>query len=146
MSILGEMSHSHFKLPLTNCVGLCLGLVYLLQVTILPTVHYAVHVGEHFEHSVQKMQDGSIDDHEHHDATVCDKIRGSTSGHSSSHKSSTCSVCSNIFKANYSSNDILLLTNLFPEKLDLPTPDNPCLPTQFSPKSPRAPPSKLTFS
>ena len=144
------MNHLHFRFSLTNRhVGFCLGLVYLLQVTILPIVHYRVHVEEHSEHSVQKMQYGS-DDHqadcEHQDVAASAIIHVAKACHDTSHDSSTCSVCSSIFKSTTSSYDILSLTNLFSEELVSPAPHKPCLSPQFSPKSPRAPPSKLTFS
>ena len=144
------MSHPHFRLSLTNRrVRLCLGLVYLLQVTLLPMVHYAVHVGEHSEHVDQETQFESHDhhaDHEHQEATVGTIIHGAPSCHHSSHDASTCLVCSNIFKATYSSYDIPSLTNVFPDIFISPAPDKPFLSAQFSPKSPRAPPSKPAYS
>ena len=144
------MSHPHFRLSLTNrCAEICLGLVYLLQVTILPVVHFQMHVEEHSERSVQNVHDGSNDHHadcKHQTVAASAIFHGATTGHNSSHDSSSCSLCSSIFKATTSSYDILSLTNLFSEELVSPAPHKPCLSPQFSPQSPRAPPSKLTFS
>ena len=141
------MKHLHFRISLTSrLVGLCLGLVYLLQVTILPIVHYQVHFEEHSDPKIQCGSDDHQADFEHQDVADSAIIHVAKACHDTSHDSSTCSVCSNIFKATTSSYDSLSLTNLFSEELVSPAPHKPCLSPQFSPKSPRAPPSKLTFS
>ena len=143
--IINDRGNSRLSLACRSS-GFCLGLAYLLQVTILPVIHYRMHSGEHSHHSVHEPTSDSDDHHTelaHSDDSNSFLVNGATADHHSSHDSQSCSVCSSIHEAIYASYDCPSLMNLFPGQPRTHAPDEPCLLTQFSPISPRAPPAIL---
>ena len=128
--------------------GYIFGLLYLLQVTVLPVVHYQMHASEHCDssrdqHSEQTHLSSCPKDKVIELVDVCENHQGSEEGHSSQ-DSDSCSLCLGVHEGATVSINVPFLEIEFPVVVDVIDYGKLHLSNYSSSNPPRAPPVTLS--